>query len=105
MFLILLLFKAMLLTTAHLFNTSLTRMDPSPSKFPSTSKIKKGYPLFFTTSKRKNRIGLKKIGHVALYLGNGKILHTFRQGKEVMITDLKPNWAMVLIGARRIIDY
>ncbi|WP_096439996.1 C40 family peptidase [Alteribacter populi] len=68
----------------------------------SLKKIERGDLLFFTTSKRRKRAGIEKIGHVALYLGNGKILHTFRQGKKVKITKLKSHWKKGLIGARRI---
>ncbi|MCM3570118.1 C40 family peptidase [Neobacillus mesonae] len=65
-------------------------------------KIKKGDLLFFTTSARKRRKGLNRIGHVALYLGNGKILHTFPKSKRVVISKLGLKWRKVLIGAKRI---
>jgi cell wall-associated NlpC family hydrolase len=65
--------------------------------------IKKGDLLFFTTKFRKYKYGLKKIGHVALYLGNGKILHTYREGKRVTISNLRPYWKTVLIGVKRVI--
>ena len=48
----------------------------------SFDQIKKGDLLFFTTLERKNRKGLSRIGHVAIYIGQDQILHTYRQGKE-----------------------
>lgn len=65
-------------------------------------KINKGDLLFFTTRGRRNRKGLEKIGHVALYLGNGKILHTYPKGQKVIISKLEPYWKKVMIGAKRI---
>ena len=32
--------------------------------------------MFFTNSTRKDKVGVERIGHVALYLGNNYILHT-----------------------------
>ncbi|OLS36760.1 C40 family peptidase [Bacillus sp. MRMR6] len=63
--------------------------------------IKKGDLLFFTTKARKNRQGLSRIGHVAIYIGQGQILHTYRQGKKVMISLLNSYWKKSFIGARR----
>ncbi len=40
------------------------------------SDIRRGDLLFFTNASRKNRTGLERIGHVALYLGENYILHT-----------------------------
>lgn len=67
------------------------------------NKLKKGDLLFFTTTKRKHRKGLSKIGHVAIYLGGNKILHTYREGKKVKISDLENYWKTVFIGAKRVI--
>ncbi len=67
--------------------------------------IVKGDLLFFTTEKRKHRTGIEKVGHVALYIGNGKILHTSRKENKVHIAPLRP---LLLegryLGARRIIS-
>lgn len=65
------------------------------------NQIKKGDLLFFTTKARKNRQGLSKIGHVAIYIGQGQILHTYGQGKKVMISLLNSYWKKSFIGARR----
>ncbi len=66
-------------------------------------KLKKGDLLFFTTKSRKAKRGINKIGHVAVYIGDGKILHTYRKGKKVMVTTLNNYWYSVFIGARRVI--
>ena len=65
-------------------------------------KIKKGDLLFFTTKSRKHKRGIARIGHVALYLGNGKMLHTYPKGRKVTISPLSPYWRKVWIGAKRI---
>lgn len=41
----------------------------------SKSEIRRGDLLFFETNSRKNRKGIQKIGHVAVYLGNQQMLH------------------------------
>ncbi|MET3698924.1 NlpC/P60 family protein [Bacillus oleivorans] len=65
--------------------------------------VKRGDLLFFTTKKRKKKKGIEKIGHVALYLGNGQILHTYRKAGKVEVSSLEPYWKKVLVGARRVI--
>lgn len=81
-----------------------SRQQYHVGKAVSYHNIKKGDLLFFTTKKRKQRKGLEKIGHVALYIGNKKILHTFRKGKKVKISSLNSYWKTVLLGAKRVIN-
>jgi peptidoglycan endopeptidase LytE len=69
----------------------------------SFKKLKKGDLLFFTTKARKNRHGLSRIGHVAIYIGQGRILHTYRKGKKVMISELNSHWKQSFIGAKRVV--
>jgi peptidoglycan endopeptidase LytE len=69
----------------------------------SFKKLKKGDLLFFTTKARKNRLGLSRIGHVAIYIGQGRILHTYRKGKKVMISELNSHWKQSFIGAKRVV--
>ncbi len=38
--------------------------------------LKRGDLMFFTNSSRKDKTGIERVGHVALYLGNNYILHT-----------------------------
>lgn len=40
------------------------------------SELKRGDLLFFTNASRCNNVGIERVGHVALYLGDGYILHT-----------------------------
>ncbi len=40
------------------------------------SQIRRGDLMFFTNSSRKDKVGVERIGHVALYLGDNWILHT-----------------------------
>jgi lipoprotein Spr len=61
------------------------------------SSLKKGDLVFFTTA----RTG-KKIGHVAVYEGNGKILHTY--GKTgVTVSTLTGYWSKHYATARRVL--
>jgi cell wall-associated NlpC family hydrolase len=69
----------------------------------SFERIKKGDLLFFTTKARKNRQGLSRIGHVAIYIGQGQILHTYKKGKKVMITELNSYWKKSFIGVKRVL--
>ncbi|ALC84329.1 hypothetical protein AM592_19730 [Bacillus gobiensis] len=67
------------------------------------SQIRQGDLLFFTTKKRENREGVAKIGHVAVYIGKGHILHTYRQGKKVQISELDSHWKSKYKGTKRVI--
>jgi cell wall-associated NlpC family hydrolase len=69
----------------------------------SFKQIKKGDLLFFTTKARKYRQGLSRIGHVAIYIGQGRILHTYRPVGKVMISELNSHWKQSLIGAKRVL--
>ncbi len=40
------------------------------------SELKRGDLMFFTNASRKNKTGVERIGHVAIYFGNNYILHT-----------------------------
>lgn len=40
------------------------------------SQLKRGDLMFFTNASRKNKTGVERIGHVAMYLGDNWILHT-----------------------------
>jgi cell wall-associated NlpC family hydrolase len=68
-----------------------------------TSDIRKGDLVFFTTPQRKNEKGLQRIGHVAVYLGDNKLLHTYRVGIGVTVTELDNHWRERIISAKRII--
>jgi cell wall-associated NlpC family hydrolase len=53
-----------------------TRTQVLQGKTVTKSQLQRGDLLFFTNASRKNNTGVERIGHVALYLGNNKILHT-----------------------------
>lgn len=42
----------------------------------SRKNLKRGDLMFFTNASRKNKTGVERIGHVAMYLGDNLILHT-----------------------------
>ncbi len=42
----------------------------------SKSNLKRGDLMFFTNATRKDKVGVERIGHVAMYLGDNYILHT-----------------------------
>ena len=69
----------------------------------SIKEMKRGDLLFFTTPKRKKNTGVQRIGHVAIYIGNNKMLHTSRKENKVSIANLDPYWRNVLLGVRRVI--
>jgi cell wall-associated NlpC family hydrolase len=69
----------------------------------SIDQLRVGDLVFFTTPKRKNKSGIDRIGHVAVYLGNGLMLHTFRQGIGVTISELNSSWKERFIQAKRVL--
>ena len=69
----------------------------------SRDQIRKGDLLYFTTPARKDKEGVNRIGHVAVYLGDNKVLHTYRSGIGVTVTELDSNWNNRMIKAMRVI--
>lgn len=53
-----------------------TRTQVLQGEEVSRGEIRRGDLLFFTNASRKNRTGIERVGHVALYLGGNYILHT-----------------------------
>lgn len=53
-----------------------TRTQVVQGKTVSKNDLQRGDLMFFTNSTRKDKVGVERIGHVALYLGNNYILHT-----------------------------
>ncbi|MDF2814259.1 MAG: hypothetical protein K0Q81_459 [Paenibacillus sp.] len=66
--------------------------------------IRKGDLLFFTTPKRKDKTGIERIGHVSIYIGDNKMLHTYRVGIGVVVSELDERWRNRFITAKRIIN-
>lgn len=69
----------------------------------SIDQLRVGDLVFFTTPKRKNKSGIDRIGHVAVYLGNGLMLHTFRPGIGVTISELNGSWKDRFVQAKRVL--
>ena len=82
---------------------SLPRTSRSQAKvghYVKRSELRKGDLVFFWTS----RTGRGKIGHVAIYMGNGKILHTYRKGIGVTVSKLNSKyWSSHYVTARRVL--
>lgn len=83
-----------------LLNTT-TRTQVSQGKEVAKKDIQRGDLLFFTNASRKDKKGIERIGHVALYLGENYILHTasdFAKIEQISAT----RWSYY-ITARRIL--
>lgn len=70
----------------------------------SIDELREGDLVFFTTPKRENKEGTEQIGHVAVYMGNGLILHTFRSGIGVTISELDTIWKDRFVKAKRVLS-
>lgn len=53
-----------------------TRTQIYQGKTVDKSQLKRGDLMFFTNASRKDKVGVERVGHVALYLGDNWILHT-----------------------------
>ncbi len=53
-----------------------TRAQVKQGKFVKKSELQRGDCIFFTNEERKNNVGIERVGHVAIYLGDDYILHT-----------------------------
>ncbi|NOV00352.1 C40 family peptidase [Paenibacillus planticolens] len=70
----------------------------------SMDELREGDLVFFTTPKRKNKDGIERIGHVAVYIGNGLMLHTFRPGIGVTVSELDGAWKDRFVKAKRVLS-
>lgn len=68
----------------------------------SSANIKRGDVLFMTSTARQYNTGIERIGHVAIYLGDNKILHTFGTG-GVRVQEYSEFWKGRFISAKRMI--
>ena len=64
--------------------------------------IRRGDLLFFTNDSRRNKVGIERVGHVALYLGDNYILHT--ASDHAVIEKISEKRWSYFICARRILD-
>lgn len=53
-----------------------TRTQVVQGKAVERSDLKRGDLMFFTNASRKDKVGVERIGHVAMYMGDNYILHT-----------------------------
>lgn len=53
-----------------------SRAQVLQGEYVPSDQIQRGDCLFFTNEDRKDKTGIERVGHVALYLGNNYILHT-----------------------------
>ncbi|MEC0090896.1 C40 family peptidase [Paenibacillus macquariensis] len=85
------------------YGVTLPRTSVAQSKMGvavSKANLKVGDLVFFSTGSRATG---KNVTHVATYIGNGKILHTYGQ-PGVVISDLnKGNWKKTYLKARRVL--
>ena len=58
-----------------LLNTT-TRTQVKQGKYVARADLQRGDCIFFTNEDRQYNTGIERIGHVAIYLGDGYILHT-----------------------------
>lgn len=67
----------------------------------SKSNMRKGDLLFMYSSARVNNTGIDRIGHVAMYIGNNQIMHTFGTG-GVRIQDYSSFWSERTLKVMRV---
>lgn len=66
--------------------------------------LQRGDLLFFSVHSRTHKKGLERIGHVGIYLGGGRFLHSCKAG-GVVVTELSdPYWNRLYIKGRRVIE-
>lgn len=71
--------------------------------------LRKGDLMFFSDEDYPNEVGLNKVRHVGIYMGNGKILHTYEPGIGVVISNIHKDekegeyWYENYLFARRVI--
>ena len=53
-----------------------TRTQVKQGEYVPRSELRRGDCIFFTNESRQHLTGIERIGHVAIYLGDGYILHT-----------------------------
>ena len=83
------------------------RNQSKVGKAVSKKDLKVGDLVFFSTSLTKKKYdssSINRIGHVGIYAGNGKILHTYGEG-GVKYNNLNSKWwSEHYVKARRVID-
>ncbi|MBC9785549.1 LysM peptidoglycan-binding domain-containing C40 family peptidase [Heliobacterium chlorum] len=68
------------------------------------SQMREGDLVFFWNSDTQNKKGLERIGHVGVYLGDGKFIHCSTSDKGVIISDINDKYYLkTFICARRVL--
>ncbi|USG66229.1 C40 family peptidase [Brevibacillus ruminantium] len=71
--------------------------------------MRRGDLMFFSDEDYPNETGLNKVRHVGIYMGDGKILHTYEPGIGVVISNIHKDekegeyWYQNYLFARRVI--
>lgn len=75
------------------------------TRIKSVADLRKGDLIFFTTKARVDNTGIARIGHVGVYAGDNKILHTFRNPEGVTYSSMASGtwWFDHLEKAMRVI--
>lgn len=63
-------------TGAHVLLGTTTRIQVREGKYVNRSDLRRGDCIYFTNASRYYNTGIERVGHVAIYLGEGYILHT-----------------------------
>ena len=76
-----------------------TRTQVYQGKTVTKAQLQRGDLMFFTNAERKNKTGVERVGHVALYLGDNYILHTASDYAKIeQISSLR--WSYFIQGQR-----
>ncbi len=78
-----------------------TRTQIKQGKTVDRSGLRRGDLMFFTNDSRKNLSGVERVGHVALWLGDGYILHTASDYAKIELVSQK-RWSY-FIQAQRVL--
>lgn len=81
---------------------STSRSQSLEGTLVSINDIRRGDIIFMTSTDRQYNTGIERIGHVAIYLGDNKILHTYGTG-GVRVTDFDSFWRGRFILSRRML--
>lgn len=76
-----------------------TRTQIYQGKTVTRSQLKRGDLMFFTNESRKDNVGVERVGHVALYLGDNWILHTASDYAKIEQISAK-RWSYFIQGQR-----
>lgn len=82
-----------------------SRDQAKRGEYVSKKNLKVGDLVFFSTpSREKKYSGMKEIGHVGIYVGNGKMIHTYGKGGVKYSSISSGYWKDKYKTARRIIN-